>query len=156
MNRTFYVISVLLTILPLVAQAPSAIKVWKTADLKSMGDALKTRLDAHHLASQSLGTLEGESALVVRREGPGEAEWHDNSADLMFVQSGECSITLGGTITDGHSTGPGETRGTTIEGGQSYTIAAGDVVHVPPKTPHQVVIPAGGQITYFIVKLPAK
>ena len=142
----------LLMILPILAQAPQGAMVWRSADLKAYATSLAPKLDSHHLASQALGNFGFYNALVVHREGTGEAEYHETSADVMFVESGECSMILGGTIKDGKPSGAGEIRGTVIEDGKTYQLAAGDIVHVPPKTPHQVVIAAGGQITYVVFK----
>jgi mannose-6-phosphate isomerase-like protein (cupin superfamily) len=60
---------------------------------------------------------------------------------------------LGGTIKDGRTTGAGEIRGASIDAGQSYAVAPGDIINIPPKTPHQMTLPPGGQITYFVVKV---
>ena len=54
------------------------------------------------------------------------------------------------------STGPGELRGTSIQGGVCKTLAAGDIVNIPAKTPHQTLVKAGQKITYFVVKVKAR
>jgi mannose-6-phosphate isomerase-like protein (cupin superfamily) len=154
MNRLFCIASLLLLILPVVAQAPKGIVVWKSADLKAYAATLKPKVNEQKVASQALADFGAYNALIGHREGSGEAEWHDNAADFMVIQSGECTLILGGTIKDSHTTGAGEIRGTSIEGGQSYAVAPGDIVNIPAKTPHQMILPAGGQITYFVVKVP--
>ncbi len=156
MNRLLFAVPALLAIMPLVAQAPAGGTVWKADDLKARGAALAPRVDAHHVATQALGNFGGYSAMVAHREGSGEAEWHDNAADIIVVESGGCTMILGGTIQGGQSTGPGETRGTSIDGGQSYQLAPGDIIHVPPKTPHQMMLPPGGNISYWVIKLPTR
>jgi uncharacterized RmlC-like cupin family protein len=35
-------------------------------------------------------------------------------------------------------------------------LAAGDVVHIPVKMPHQMLVAPGQQITYFVVKIDAR
>jgi mannose-6-phosphate isomerase-like protein (cupin superfamily) len=92
----------------------------------------------------------------VHREAALDAELHENAADFVVVQSGGCTLILGGTLKDGHSTGAGEQKGSSIDGGQSYEIAPGDIINIPAKTPHQMIVPTGGQITYFLMKIPAK
>ena len=154
MNRLFCIASLLLLIVPVVAQAPKGIVVWKSADLKAYAATLKPKVNEQKVASQALADFGAYNALIGHREGSGEAEWHDNAADFMVIQSGECTLILGGTIKDSHTTGAGEIRGTSIEGGQSYAVAPGDIVNIPAKTPHQMILPAGGQITYFVVKVP--
>jgi len=156
MNRLLCIASVLLTILPMVAQAPQGIMVWKSADLKAYAGTLAPKMNDQKVASQALADFGAYNALIAHREGSGEAEWHDNAADLMVIQSGACTLILGGTIKGGHSTGPGETRGASIDGGQSYPVGPGDIINIPAKTPHQMILPAGGQITYFVWKVVSK
>jgi mannose-6-phosphate isomerase-like protein (cupin superfamily) len=148
--------SVLLMILPVVAQAPKGIVVWKSADLKAYTGTLAAKVNAQKIATQALADFGGYNALVAHREATLDAEWHDNAADFMVVQSGACTLILGGTIKDSHTTGAGEIRGPSIEGGQSYEAAPGDIINIPAKTPHQMIVPAGGQITYLVVKIPTK
>jgi len=156
MNRLLCIASVLLIMLPVVAQAPKGIMVWKSADLKAYAGTLAPKMNAQKIASQALADFGGYNAMIVHREGSADAEWHDNAADFMVVQSGACTLILGGAIKDGHTTAPGEIRGPSIDGGQSYEVASGDIVNIPAKTPHQMMVPAGGQITYFVVKIPTR
>ena len=153
MNRLLPIVSLLLPILPMVAQAPKGIVVWKSADLKAYAATLAPKMNELKVASQALADFGAYNAMMAHREGSGEAEWHDHAADFMVIQTGGCTLILGGTIKDGHSTGPGEIRGSSIEGGQSYAVAPGDMVNIPAKTPHQMMLPPGGQITYFVVKV---
>ncbi len=41
-------------------------------------------------------------------------------------------------------------------GGTKQEVAAGDVVHIPAGVPHQMLLPQGGTITYFVVKIREK
>jgi mannose-6-phosphate isomerase-like protein (cupin superfamily) len=156
MNKLLCMASLALTVLPMVAQAPNGIQVWKSADLKAYTATLAPRMSAQKLATQNLANVDGNSALMVHREASLDAEVHDNAADFDVVESGACTLILGGTLKDGHSTGAGEMKGSSIDGGQSYELAPGDIVNIPAKTPHQMIVPAGGQITYFLMKIPAK
>jgi quercetin dioxygenase-like cupin family protein len=44
-------------------------------------------------------------------------------------------------------------RGTGIEGGTKQKLSLGDVIHIQPNTPHQMLIAPGHSITYFVVKV---
>ena len=157
MNRLLCIASLLVVlILPVVAQAPKGIVVWKSADLKAYAATLAPKMNDLKVASQALADFGSYNALIAHREGSGEAEWHDNAADFTVIQSGGCTLILGGTIKDSHTTGAGEIRGSSIEGGQSYAVAPGDIINIPAKTPHQMILPAGGQVTYFVVKVPPR
>ena len=59
---------------------------------------------------------------------------------------------LGGTVVDGKQTGPGQIRGSKIEGGQTYQLGKGDVMWVPAGMPHwfpEIREPLG----YLLVKV---
>ena len=41
------------------------------------------------------------SFIVAHREGSGIAEYHENQADIFFVQTGEATLIYGGKLVDG-------------------------------------------------------
>jgi quercetin dioxygenase-like cupin family protein len=47
-------------------------------------------------------------------------------------------------------------RGTAVTGGESHRVSVGDVVHIPANTPHQMLVDAGHQVTYFVVKVESR
>jgi mannose-6-phosphate isomerase-like protein (cupin superfamily) len=71
----------------------------------------------------------------------------------MVVETGEASLTVGGSVVDGKTTAPNEIRGPSISGGTETKIGSGDIVTIPAKTPHQMKLDPGKQITYFVVKV---
>jgi hypothetical protein len=81
---------------------------------------------------------------------------HEKQADLIVVQSCQAMIIVGGRIVDGKRTAAYEIRGTSIEGGERQTLRAGDIVHVPVKTPHQVLLDAGQMIDYVVLKVDSQ
>jgi uncharacterized RmlC-like cupin family protein len=89
---------------------------------------------------------------ITTRNKNGQVEQHADWEDHIFVLDGEASLVLGGTMENGKSTGPGETRGETVKGGKTFTVHAGDYVYVPVNTPHQMLISAGKTIKYAVVK----
>src|SRR5687768_18411795 len=78
---------------------------------------------------------------------------HDTQAVIFVVQSGAATLVLGGNVVDGKTTAPGETRAPSIKGGKKHSISAGDVVHIPAKVPHQLLVPTGKEFTYFVIKV---
>jgi quercetin dioxygenase-like cupin family protein len=40
-----------------------------------------------------------------------------------------------------------------VEGGEKQKMGPGDILHIPPKTPHQMLLEPGTQITYFTLKV---
>ena len=91
--------------------------------------------------------------MIAHREGDGQAELHEKQADLFVVASGEATLVYGGEVVSPKTTEPNEVRGPSIKGGEKKALAAGDVVHIPAKVPHQLLLPAGKEFTYFVLKV---
>lgn len=87
-----------------------------------------------------------------RRDTTGQCEIHTRDADVIYVLDGSATFVTGGTCPDAKSIGPDEVRGTAIEGGESRRIAQGDVVIVPPDTPHWFK-EIDGPVLYYVVKV---
>jgi hypothetical protein len=147
-----------LPLLSAVAQAPQGIASWKSADLKGYTATLAPKASGEQkLATQSLGSFgPSHNAVMVYRAANGEAEYHESAADFTIIEAGAADLILGGTVKDGHSTGAGEIRGPSIEGGKTYHVEPGDIINIPAKTPHQITVPAGGSVTYMVVKIAAR
>ena len=79
-------------------------------------------------------------------------EIHANEADLFYVIEGSATQVLGGKVIGGKETAPGQIRGSTIEGGQTYQLGKGDVMWVPAGVPHWFPeIPK--PLSYLLVKV---
>jgi quercetin dioxygenase-like cupin family protein len=79
-------------------------------------------------------------------------EIHTNEADLFYVIEGRATQVLGGNVIGGKETAPGQIRGSTIEGGQTYQLGKGDVMWVPAGVPHWFPdIPE--PLSYLLVKV---
>ena len=139
--------------LALPAGDPAGFLLWKSAELKGFAKSLAPKIDANKVANQQLGKHANYSFMIAHREGPGEAEYHETQADIFVVQSGEATLLVGGSVVGGKTTAPNEIRGSGITGGSDKRLAAGDVVTIPAKTPHQVKVDAGKEFTYFVVKV---
>ena len=137
------------------APAPAApgVQVWKASDLTARGQALSAKLNEQKSATDTLARDGNRTFLLAHREGSGVAEWHEKQADVMFIVSGEATIVYGGTIPDAKTTAAGEMRGASIEAGTETKLGPGDVVHIPAKTPHQMKLEPGKQVTYFVTKV---
>jgi len=139
------------------AAQPQGIVVWKSAGLSGYATTLASKVNEQKLAAQSLANFgPTHNATMVYRSGDGEAEFHENASDFSVVVAGACSLVLGGSVKEARTTGPGEIRGASIEGGQTYELGPGDIFNVPAKTAHQVIVPPGGSVTYMVVKVNTK
>jgi mannose-6-phosphate isomerase-like protein (cupin superfamily) len=139
--------------LALPAGEPEGFRMWKSDELKMFTKTLHPKLNELKVATDQLGATGNYSFMVAHREGSGEAEWHENQADVFFVQTGEGTLVYGGKMESPRTTQPHEQRGPAISGGMEKKIATGDVVTIPAKMPHQLKLDAGKQITYFVVKV---
>jgi mannose-6-phosphate isomerase-like protein (cupin superfamily) len=140
----------------LPAGGPAGFELWKSAELKGFESKLSPKMNAQKVATQPLGTFGNHNFLMAHRESDGEAELHETQNDVMVVESGEATLVVGGTVVDPKTTQPHEIRGPSIRGGEKKALGPGDVVHIPAKIPHQMLVANGKQITYFVVKIAAQ
>jgi mannose-6-phosphate isomerase-like protein (cupin superfamily) len=140
----------------LPAGPPDGFGHWTGGELRDFEGKLGPKINAQKIATQSLAGYGNHSFLVAHREGSGEAELHETQNDVMVVESGEGTLVVGGTVVDPRTSAPHEIRGPSIRGGEKVALAAGDVVHIPIKVPHQMLIANGKQITYFVVKIDSR
>jgi uncharacterized RmlC-like cupin family protein len=137
------------------AAAPAGYDHWSAEQFATHEKALHQDMK-NGLASETLGNWGNHFLLKTRRESSsGQAELHENVADLIVVQSGQATIIIGGRILNGKTTAPNEIRGTSIEGGERLSLRAGDVVHVPVRTPHQV-IDTSQAFDYLVLKVASQ
>jgi mannose-6-phosphate isomerase-like protein (cupin superfamily) len=146
----------LLILVPMFAADPPGFNLWKAGEIKSEEKKLTGKMSDKKVASETLANYGTHLTMLAHREGDGEVEVHDKMADVFYIVSGEAALIVGGTVVGSHSTGPGETRGTAITGGEKKTLAAGDAVHIPAKVPHQMLVANGKKVTYFVVKAEEK
>ena len=141
---------------PLIAADPAGFAIWTGKQLKGYEKSLAPKIDARKIALEPLGKFGNHTFQIAHREGSGEAELHETQADLFIVQSGEATLVVGGTIPGSRASAPNEVRGPSIEGGEKKKLGPGDVVHIPPKVPHQLLLDSGKQFTYAIMKVDSK
>ena len=132
---------------------PPGFLMWKSGDLKMFSKSLKPKMNDKKLATQPIGNFGNYSFLAAHREGPGEVEWHEMQADIIVVETGEATLVYGGEMVDARNTAANEKRAPSISGGIEKKLAAGDIVTIPVKTPHQFKLDAGKEFTYFVVKV---
>ena len=141
---------------PIFAADAPGFGLFKASELKQRDEALSKKIGPDHSARETLADYTSHRFRLLRRDGDGFPEQHDNIIDVVIVQSGEGTLVLGGTMLNPKSGGtPGEYVGTSLEGGERHSLVAGDVVHIPAKIPHSFLVSQGKHITYVLVKFPA-
>ena len=85
------------------------------------------------------------------RTGPGQVEVHEKESDALYILEGEATFITGGKMIGGKQTAPGQSRGTSIEGGETHHLTKGDVIVIPAGVPHwfKEVKPL---VNYYVVK----
>ena len=144
------VILALVSIATLHAADPTTAVVWSAQALREAEARAKASVDpTFHRGVQRLL----DSATLIYRDGPSEAEAHTDRADFITIREGRGTIVLGGSIVEGRSTAPGEIRGKAIEGGERHAVAAGDALYIPVNMPHQFLVDPGEHFVVVIVKV---
>ncbi len=132
---------------------PNTPVFWSAQRTRELAATMKARVDPNtHNAGMSLIA----SANLIYREGDSGSEVHEKAADFIFVHEGEGAVQIGGRMIGGQQSAPGEIRGTALEGGTRYPIAAGDSIYIPANMPHQFFVENGKHWVITIVKVPPK
>ncbi|MGA8730926.1 MAG: cupin domain-containing protein [Terracidiphilus sp.] len=154
---TYGAVAMAIAAAPHMMASPNAdTTVWQRSDLQKIEGKLTHQLDEEKSASETLGEYGNHHVEIAHREATGGAELHETQNDVFFILSGEATLIMGGVLVDPKLTEPHEWEGKTIKGGARTKLLAGDVVHIPFKVPHQLVLESGKQITYFVVKINAQ
>jgi mannose-6-phosphate isomerase-like protein (cupin superfamily) len=156
--KRLFILFVTLYATPSLAQSKSEVVYWPAATLSGYSATLKGRQTEKQTlsASEILSDLGNHKFEILRRDGSGAGERHQNWTDIFIVQSGEATILYGGTIEDAKDTGNGEIRGPRHVGGKSQKVTAGDVLVMPPDVAHQTVVEPGKLFFVLIVKVQRK
>ena len=104
-------------------------------------------------SGSTLATYGNLALKLSVRTASGGAEIHARYDDLMIVQQGSATLITGGKVENPQVGNDGETKGSSVQGGQSQTIKVGDVVVVPAGVPHQLLIPKGTLYSALVAKI---
>jgi mannose-6-phosphate isomerase-like protein (cupin superfamily) len=135
------------------AQTTTSLDTYSPDDLKAMEKKLGQKADASGLATEQLKKYSTDYTMLAFRSQSGKAELHEKFADFYVVVDGSATIVSGGHIVNPTTTAPGEVRGDSIQDGKETMLKKGDVVHIPPNTPHQLMVTKGDTFQYFVIKV---
>jgi mannose-6-phosphate isomerase-like protein (cupin superfamily) len=135
--------------------APAGFEIWNAASLTQLEQTLKTEAasNPHHMSVRHLDDFPNDMFMLSRREADGVVEWHETQADVFFVQSGSATLVVGGNMVGGETVEPHEKRNGTIEGGVRRKLSAGDIIRIPARVPHQILLDGSKGFTYFVIKV---
>jgi len=134
---------------------PGGLELWNAGSLAKIESTLKTEAasNPHHISVSHLADFPKDTFMLSRREADGVVEWHENQVDVFFVQSGSATLIVGGQMVGGETVEPHEKRNGIIEGGVRQKLSAGDIVRIPARTPHQILLDGSKGFTYFVIKV---
>lgn len=133
------------------AVSTAAVDIYSAKEIQAMARALAAKRTS--FASQDLARYGNHYLMLAYRAETGSSELHQSEADIFIVESGSATIITGGKLLNGHTVKTGEIRGSGIEGGERHSLAAGDIVHIPAGTPHQLLLDKSKPFSYFVVKV---
>jgi len=140
-----------------LAALPAGYSHWTAEQADQRAKGLPAKMNnTVKVSTEPLGAWGNHSMSLVHREGSGEAELHETQSDLLFIRSGDAAIIVGGAIPQERRTSAHEIRGASIEGGEKQPLHPGDVLHIPPRTPHQMILSPGQKVDYYAVKVDAR
>lgn len=101
-----------------------------------------------------LGAWDAPWALgvVVADHTSGQGEVHEKYRDVWYVLRGSGAFILGGALVSPENTKPGEWVADAIEGGETRAFKAGDIIDIPPGTPHKFEV-LDGRAELLVVKI---
>ncbi len=151
----FCLFALALPIMTAQETVPEGFEHWTIDSLKQLEQTLHAEAgkNEHRIGVKRLGDFANDTFMLSRREADGIVEWHETQVDVFFVQSGSAILLVGGTMVGGETVEPHEKRNGTIQGGIRRKLSAGDVVRIPPKVPHQILLDGSNGFTYFVVKV---
>ena len=144
------------------ATDPNGFGIWKVSDLNEHEKVLDSKIGPDHSSRETLVDYGNHRVRFIHRVGTGAPEFHTHFVDLWIVESGQGTLVVGGTLADpkpvsgNDSETRGDMTGTSINGGDRHEVSVGDVIHIPPKTPHQILVPNGKEITYLRIAIPSE
>jgi mannose-6-phosphate isomerase-like protein (cupin superfamily) len=136
-----------------LAQSAGKSEVFSAQQNRAQLEALTAQAKTSGSASVTLADYRSHKLQISVRRTSGGAEIHAHYDDVMIVEQGSATIITGGTVVDAKTNQDGETKGSSIQGGQSRTIAAGDIVTVNAGIPHQIIVPTGTTYRAFVIKV---
>ena len=93
------------------------------------------------------------SMSIVFREGYTQPEIHQLKWDIYVVLEGSGTVLMGGLRTNWRSDLPAEQQRPELEGAEAFRVVAGDIVHIPARVWHQLVLDEGESMLYALINI---
>jgi len=91
---------------------------------------------------------------IVYRRGYTQPEIHEEKWDMYVIVDGSGTVLVGGQRTNWINDGrPAEEQHPGLSGAQAFEVTKGDIVHVPARVWHQVVLGPEQSMTYALINV---
>jgi mannose-6-phosphate isomerase-like protein (cupin superfamily) len=94
--------------------------------------------------------------ILANRRTAGAVEYHEHTNHIFIMVEGEATFITGGTMVNPKRTSPDQMTATSIDGGQTYHLVAGDVITIPAKTPHWWKELSTKTVAYYAVNIESQ
>ena len=150
MNRIFLVKA--FVVLPMFgAGRAKPVEYHSAAGRKQEFDELAAQSKEKNSGSRGtdMGSYDNHALKLSYGRETGGADVHSHFDDIMCVQGGSATLVAGGSLADPKTESNGEMKGKSVNGGVPRTLAAGDIVHIPTRTPQQLLLDDGADSTHW-------
>lgn len=106
------------------------------------------------LTAEPIVRLAPYHAQLEYRPGNAPAAVHEKDAEFMVVLEGTGNIVTEGKMVNEKRVNAYNLTGSSISGGNSHAVVVGDVIFIPPNTPHQVIPSGGAPIVLMTMHVP--
>ena len=151
--KVAFAIAVIVLSVSCPAQSPGKTEVFSSAQIRSQLDQLAQQAGIKGSGGSTLADYGALAIKLSERAVSGEAEIHAHFDDVMLVTEGKATLVTGGDLIGAHTVSDGEIAGSGICNGVVQSIAAGDVIHIPAGTPHQLLIAPGTTYSALVIKV---
>lgn len=93
------------------------------------------------------------SISLVLREGYTQPEIHERKWDVYVILEGSGTLLMGGERTNWIEGRPPEEQRPDLTGAEAFEVTEGDVLHVPARVWHQLLLGEGQSMTYMLINI---
>jgi mannose-6-phosphate isomerase-like protein (cupin superfamily) len=132
---------------------PQDYAFWSALVVDEVADRLEESLGEKALVWETVGNYDGHSVYLVLRGKTGTAEIHETESDVQISVRGRATSVMGGELLNPEHLARKQIRGSSIQDGLERELAPGDIMHIPPGLPHQLLIDASESYMYLLIKI---
>jgi mannose-6-phosphate isomerase-like protein (cupin superfamily) len=136
-------------VLTTAAEDPSGVVFKSAAELMAVLTERAKAVPAPEMMAANVKSGDGYMINVVRRTTAQGPIAHEVGSEIHSVIGGSATLVTGGTLV--RPADPAQRRNATVQNGQSQQVHQGDVVLVPPQTPHWYQ-KIDGVVTYLEIR----